>query len=83
MNSLYLFNEENILKQIAASDYRLGFYKLTFYSEKGKPSEVHTGHTDTFYLYPSGGTLRDKDLNIVFYSSRFDTYRGFVPPGKS
>ena len=39
-----------------------------------------TGTVSEFYLYPSGGTLRDAGFNLVFYDSRFDTYRGFKPP---
>ena len=60
--------------------FTLGFYTLKFYSENGKPVNHQTGTVEDFYLYPSGGTLRDKEFNIIVYDSRFDTYRGFRPP---
>ncbi len=77
---LLRFNEENILRQIEATPFTLGYYKLRFFTEKGKPVNKITETIGDFYLYPSGGTLRDSAFNIVFYDSRFDTYRGFVPP---
>ena len=33
-----------------------------------------------FYLSPSGGTLRDTELNIVLYSAKFDIYKGLGRP---
>jgi len=80
MNELYKFSEENLLKQIEAGKYELGFYRVKFFTKSGTLSNIVSAEVSEFYLYPSGGTLRDKDFNIVFYSSRFDTYRGFVPP---
>ncbi|MFA6596906.1 MAG: hypothetical protein WCS69_04220 [Ignavibacteriaceae bacterium] len=80
MNELYKFSEENLLKQIETGEYELGFYRVKFFIKNGTPSNIVSAEVSEFYLYPSGGTLRDKDFNIVFYSSRFDTYRGFVPP---
>ncbi len=77
---LYLFSEENLLKQIENSKYELGFYKVKFYTKSGLLSNEKTDEISEFFLYPSGGTLRDKNFNIVFYSSKFDTYRGFIPP---
>lgn len=80
MAAINIFSEENLLAQMEAGKYELGFYRVFFYSTEGKPSETETGKITEFYLYPSGGTLRDKDFNIVFYSSKFDIYRGFIPP---
>jgi hypothetical protein len=76
------FSEENMLAQITQGSYELGFYKVHFYSKDGLPSTEETETVSEFYLYPSGGALRDKNFNIVFYSAKFDTYRGFIPPGK-
>ena len=80
MSDLFLFTEENILKQLETAPYSLGFYTLRFYSSDRRPVNKRTGTISEFYLYPSGGTVRDGDFNIVFYSTRFDTYRGFIPP---
>jgi len=80
MSDPYLFTEENILKQLETAPYTLGFYTLRFYSSSRRPVNRRTDTVTEFYLYPSGGTIRDSDFNIVFYSTRFDTYRGFQPP---
>lgn len=77
---LKIFSEENLLRQLETAEYELGFYRVKFYSKNGLPADRETETIDEFYLYPSGGTLRDKNLNIVFYSSKYDTYRGFIPP---
>jgi len=76
----FLFSEDNILNQLETAPYALGFYTLKFYTENGLPVNKVTDTILEFYLYPSGGTLRDGKSNIVFYNSRFDTYRGFKPP---
>lgn len=77
---LKIFSEENLLMQLETAKYELGFYRVKFYSKNGLPVDTETENIDEFYLYPSGGTLRDKNLNIIFYSSKYDTYRGFIPP---
>jgi hypothetical protein len=76
----HLYTDENLLAQLETAPFRLGFYILRFYSEGGQPVNRATDTIAEFYLYPSGGTLRDASFNIVFYDSRFDTYRGFKPP---
>jgi hypothetical protein len=76
-DDLYIFNEENLSTQIQNSKYELGFYRVKFYAKNGIPSEFQTNEINEFYLYPSGGTLRDHNFNIVTYSSKFDIYRGF------
>jgi hypothetical protein len=75
-----LFTEANVLEQLKTAPYRLGCYTLIFYTEEGRPVNRVTDTVEEFYLYPSGGTLRDSRFNIVFYESRFDIFRGFRPP---
>lgn len=78
---LLVFRDENIHAQLATARYHLGAYELRFYADAvGRPSARVTDTVSTFYLYPSGGTLRDASFNIIFYDSRFDTTRGFRPP---
>jgi hypothetical protein len=75
------FTHDHVLKQLESADLRNGYYVLEFYAlADGKPSSEPTDVVSRFYLYPSGGTLRDKDFQLVFYDSRYDTYRGFKPP---
>ena len=80
MNDIHLFTDENIFIQLNTAPYTLGFFTLRFYTESNKPVNRVTDTIEEFYLYPSGGTLRDRTSNIVFYDSRFDTYRGFKLP---
>ena len=78
-----IFSHANILKQLETAEFKNGYYLLQFYADpNGKPASKDTGHVSVFYLYPSGGTLRDENFQLLFYDSRYDTYRGFVPPGK-
>ena len=79
-NNTLLFTDNNILEQLKTAPYKLGYYTVMFYTEDGKPVNKVTDTIEEFYLYPSGGTLRDSKFNIVLYDSRFDTYRGFKPP---
>lgn len=81
MNDINIYSEENLIAQLESGKYEIGFYKVYFYTdEKGQFASVKTERLSPFFLYPSGGTLRDENMNIVLYNSRFDTYRGFVPP---
>ncbi len=77
---LFLFSEENLHKQLESAPFTQGFYTVKFYVSDGLISRHKTETISDFYLYPSGGTLRDENFNIVFYDSQFDTYRGFLPP---
>jgi hypothetical protein len=79
-DDLRCYTHENILRQLESSEFELGYFCLQFYTEGGKPVNRKTDTIEPFYLYPSGGTLRDRSFNIVFYDSRFDTNRGFKPP---
>ncbi len=80
LDDLLLFSEDHVLEQLKTAPFKLGYYTLRFYTEAGKPVSKRTDTIEEFYLYPSGGTLRDSSFNIVFYDSHFDTYRGFKPP---
>ena len=82
-HDLRLYSHENLLEQIQTAEYRNGYYVLEFYTHQHKPSSVQTATMETFYLYPSGGTLRDSNFQLLFYDSRYDTYRGFKHPHMS
>jgi hypothetical protein len=76
-SSLYLYSPENLMKQASTAQEHLGYKILTFYIDAdGSLAKVPSSSTGTFYLSPSGGTLRDKDLNIVLYSAKYDLYKG-------
>jgi hypothetical protein len=79
-HDIYSFSHENILEQIKTAKYELGYYVLRFYSKDGKPSKEPTNTISEYYLYPTGGTLRDSSMNLIFYDPRYDVYRGFKPP---
>ncbi len=78
--NIFLFTEANIHEQLKSAPFTLGFYTLRFYTDNGKPVNRVTDTINEYFLYPSGGTLRDSSFNIIFYDSAFDTYRGFKPP---
>ena len=80
-NDILLFTDEHMLEQLKRAPFTLGYYTVRFYTENGRPVNKVTGTVGEFYLYPSGGTLRDAGFNIVSYDSRYDTYRGFRLPG--
>ncbi len=78
---LRIFSDENILEQLKSAEFRNGYYILEFYADgSNKPSSSPTATVSKFYLYPSGGTLRDCNYQLLFYNSAYDTYRGFKPP---
>jgi len=77
------FSHEQVLAQLETAQYRNGYFILEFYADElNRPSAHPTEYTTTFYLYPSGGTLRDNNFQLLFYDSRYDTYRGFKPPSR-
>lgn len=80
VSDLRIFSHQNLLMQLETAEFRNGYYVLEFYAERNKPSDKPTQTVARFYLYPSGGTLRDSNFDLVFYDSRYDTYRGFKPP---
>lgn len=66
------------MAQAQVAPKHLGYSILQFYvDESGLLSKEPTSRLRTFYLSPSGGTLRDEDMNIVLYSAKFDIYKGF------
>ncbi len=77
---LHIFSEENLHEQLKSAPFTQGFYTVHFYTAEGLLAKGKSETLSEFYLYPSGGTLRDSDFNLVFYDSQFDTYRGFKPP---
>lgn len=75
---LQLYTPDNLLAQAASASEHLGYKILSFYVDSaGVLSKTVTDTVATFYLSPSGGTLRDEHLNIVLYSAKFDLYKGF------
>ena len=78
---LRLFNHENVLEQLNSAEFKNGYFVLEFYADaKNLPSSAPTETVSRYYLYPSGGTLRDSNFQLLFYDSAYDTYRGFKPP---
>lgn len=69
------------MAQAEQTPLQLGYHHLTFYvDEHGTLAKENTGTLAEFYYSPSGGTLRDSDLNIVLYSAKFDKFKAI---GKS
>jgi hypothetical protein len=77
MDDILRYSTDNVLRQITSAPQTLGFYALRFYSDGTRPSRNVTGLVETFYYYPSGGTLRDARMNIIFYEPKLDQYRAF------
>ncbi|MBK9250219.1 MAG: hypothetical protein IPM69_19455 [Ignavibacteria bacterium] len=75
---LYYFSPENLLAQAQNVPLELGYHRVRFYvDEQGIPSKEKTSSTEEFFLSPSGGTLRDREMNIVIYSAKYDKYKGY------
>ncbi len=78
MVDLKIYTPEHLLAQAAEAAEHLGYKTLEFYVDENGGLAKHVTETvGTFYLSPSGGTLRDTNLNIVLYSAKFDLYKGF------
>jgi hypothetical protein len=73
-DDIFIYSIVHALEQIVTAPITLGFYTLQFYSDGNRPVKHRTDLIEMFYYYPSGGTLRDKDMNIVFYEPRLDKY---------
>jgi hypothetical protein len=73
-DDIFIYSIDHALEQIVTAPITLGFYTLRFYSDGNRPMKHRTELIEMFYYYPSGGTLRDKDMNIVFYEPRLDKY---------
>ena len=74
---ILLYSIENVLAQLPNAPKHLGVYELRFHSNGIRPVKEATGTIDTFYYFPSGGTIRDSDFNIIFYEPGLDIYKGF------
>lgn len=74
MDDQHRYSVDNILLQIRDAKPDLGRYVLRLYAADGRPSREKTDVIEEFYYYPSGGTIRDRDLNILFYEPKLDKY---------
>ncbi len=74
---LLCYSIENVLAQLPDAPKHLGVYELRFHSNGIRPAREATGTIDTFYYFPSGGTIRDRNFNIIFYEPALDIYKGF------
>ncbi len=78
MSDLYLFTPDNLLLQAQQATEHLGYRILRFYvDDVGLIAREPTETLAEFYYSPSGGTLRDSNMNIVLYSAKFDLYKGY------
>lgn len=74
---VFLYSPDNLISQADSATELLGYKVVRFYvDEKGLISKTPTERLGEFFLSPSGGTLRDAELNIVLYSAKFDIYKG-------
>ena len=64
----------HVREQISDTEETLGFHIVRFFSAGGRPSREPTDTVDEFYYFPSGGTIRDREMNIIFYEPRLDKY---------
>ena len=74
VEDILCYSVDNVRAQVKDVPSELGFHTLRFYAVGGRPSREKSETVETFYYYPSGGTIRDRDLNIVFYEPKLDTY---------
>lgn len=78
MTDIHLYSPAALQQQSESAPFSLGYYKLQFYvDEKGLLAKQPTNTLGLFYYSPSGGTLRDEQMNIVLYSARFDKFKGY------
>lgn len=76
-----MYTPEHLLMQSQGAEERLGYKLLQFYvDDQGSLAKEPTPTLASFYYSPSGGTLRDAELNIVLYSAKFDLYKGYGRP---
>jgi hypothetical protein len=69
-----LYSVENVIAQMASAPETFGFFTVRFYSDGTRPSRERTDRIDTYYYFPSGGTLRDLRMNIIVYEPKLDAY---------
>lgn len=78
MSDLYVYSPAALQEQSKNAPFALGYYSLQFYvDEQGLLAKQPTERLGRFYYSPSGGTLRDEQLNIVLYSAKFDKFKGY------
>ncbi len=71
---VFCYSLAHVREQIAHADETLGFHIVRFYSVGGRPSREPTDTIEEYYYFPSGGTIRDREMNIIFYEPRLDKY---------
>ncbi len=77
-SDLRIYSPEHLIEQAKTAREHLGYKLVEFYvDDEGLLAKGITATVAQFYLSPSGGTLRDADLNIVLYSAKFDLYKGY------
>jgi hypothetical protein len=74
MDDQYCYSIDNIRRQVRDSEPDLGRYVVRLYVADGRPAREKTDVIEEFFYYPSGGTIRDRDLNILFYEPKLDKY---------
>jgi len=74
MCDIHCYSIDNIQQQVRDSEPDLGRYVIRLYTADGRPSREKTDVIEEFFYYPSGGTIRDRDLNILFYEPKLDKY---------
>jgi hypothetical protein len=75
MSDLHIYSVLNIRLQTEHLEAELGFYPVRLYSQQnGRPSREVTDTIEVYYYYPSGGTIRDRNMNILFYEPKLDKY---------
>ncbi|MFM2133456.1 MAG: hypothetical protein RL156_737 [Bacteroidota bacterium] len=73
----YVYSPDHLLEQAKHTPLVQGYHILEFcVDEHGQLAKHPTEKRSQFYYSPSGGTLRDTNMNIVLYSARFDKFKG-------
>ncbi len=77
-DNLNVYSPEHLLLQAQSAEEKLGYKIVHFFVDSnGTLARTPTPVLGTFYYSPSGGTLRDENMNIVLYSAKFDVFKGF------
>lgn len=75
--SQLILTPENVQLQASRISSTLGYKVLRFYVDsRGLPAKEQTEQIAEFYYSPSGGTVRDVNLNVVVYYARLDQNKG-------
>jgi hypothetical protein len=73
-DDIFCYSIAHVRDQITDAEETLGFHIVRFYSAGGRPSREPTETIEEYYYFPSGGTIRDREMNIIFYEPRLDKY---------